>query len=424
MLRLPFSFQGTNIAFTAGGIVITVAAAGEMPVGHWKTDTAANSIIFDINGAPATATCCYSFSTPDNQLVVQFRNPDGSLTAAVMVAGFIQVLDATHTTYTVIDDSGSKTGDVFNVATDSVACDNNRLLFNFSDGSQQTFITGKGLTPIAAGKNAQAGASAKDLLTFAAETTNHTTNGGTIVHAANIRLPGTWDVQNGLVFQVSGGTGGANPLNITFVGGFKGISAGFMYTPAGGGQGVFVVTGQHTWNSGTVSWDVVIGFSQKKFTGKLSGAVVLNDGLTISGDFQVSGASGAHNFQLELKVKKTFNNAGMLLLTADVSSVAGAVSYDIGVQGTFNFNGITLTFDVKVASSGTTSVTVSLASSANTHDLMLQLGLVLKGTGTSPSISFTFTLTMTFQNGHLVKGQPKPLGAGPQAAPLSAGNPN
>src|SRR5262249_925313 len=131
-----------------------------------------------------------------------------------------------------------------------------------------------------------------------------------------------------------------------------------------------------------------------------------------------------HDFQLELKVKKTFNNAGMLVLTADVSSVGGAVSYDLGVEGTFNFNGTTLAFNVTVASSGTTSVTLSLASTANTTELMLQLGLVLKGTGASPSITFSFTLSMTFQNGHLVKGPPKPLHAGPQPAPAAPGPPH
>jgi hypothetical protein len=412
MLRLPFRSQGTNIAFTAGGVVVRVDAGGDTPIGHWRSDNATNSIKFDVSGAPQTVSCLYSFNTA-NQLVVQLRNSDRSSTIAVTLAGSIHVLDSTEIVYTVVDDSGHVTTDEFNISGRFSFDNNNHLVISFPDGAPTTSITGNAAQPIQALRNLQPGATAQDKLRFVAATKNSLSGGGTLTLPASIDIAGTWNVADGtIVFRASGGTDPTNPPVIGFAGKFKGVSAGFLYTPGpGGGQGAFLIAGTHTWNSGTASWDVLVGFSNNKFQAQVSGQFASADGLTIGGKLDITkGAGTAASFDLELKVQKRFNQAGMLTVQADVSAFPGhPVSYDLKLEGTFRFNGVALTFDAKVSNAGAT-VAIGLASTSNVFDLKFQLSMTLKGTNhPTVDLGFSFSLTMTFQNGKLVKGDPELL---------------
>src|SRR2546430_15966569 len=159
MLRLPFRSQATNIAFTAGGVVVRVDAGGDTAVGHWKSDNATNTIQFDISGAAQTVNCLYSFNTA-NQLVVQLRNPDGSSTIGVTVPGSIHVLDSTEIVYTVVDDSGHVTTDEFNIVGKFSFDNNNHLVISFPDGTPTTSIVGNAAQPIQALRNVHTGATA------------------------------------------------------------------------------------------------------------------------------------------------------------------------------------------------------------------------------------------------------------------------
>src|SRR5262249_5630950 len=167
MLRLPFRSQGTNFAFTAGGVVVRVDAGGDTFVGHWKCDSATNTIKFDINGASQTASCLYLFNTT-NQLVVQLRNSDGSSIIGVIVPGLIHVLDSIEIVYTVVDDSGHVTTDEFNIVGNFSFDNNNHLVISFSGGALTTSITGNAAQPIQALRNLQPGATAQDKLRFVA----------------------------------------------------------------------------------------------------------------------------------------------------------------------------------------------------------------------------------------------------------------
>lgn len=412
MKGIRYDVNGTTLIFGPAGDVAQLVNGNTLTVGNWQSQSAQrdNKIQYDINGqAQAPIPCQYSFNL-DNQLVAVFQRPDGTLTDPFTFIGLIEVHETTDVMYTLITGEGAPmTRNVIVYG---------RLTFD-SSNYLSIALAGGGTARIRGDGGAQAidalanlsdpDPSASDLLVFNASTINQLASGKRKSYPANINIKGNWDLaDNSLVFMAAGDNGA---IKIGFAGKFKGVAAGFAYStdPSGAKIG-FVVNGQHTWNSGTANWDVVVGYSQNAFKANLTGAVqqtLPNGAIAITGTLNVLGPNISFDFNVQARY--SFNDANMLIFNADIQTgTDGDLNYDLQLEGTFKFDGLQLTFDAKMSNTGST-ITITLATTGNQSLLQTQLSLTLDiAPGGQVDFSFTFTLSMHFMNGQLVKDPPQP----------------
>jgi hypothetical protein len=418
MKGIRYDVNGSTLIFGPEGDVAQLVNGNTVIVGSWQSQSAQrdNKIQYDINGQAQTPIPCqYSFNM-DNQLVAALQRPDGTLTDPFTFIGSIEVDETTDVIYTLITGEGAPmTRNV--IVYGSLTFDSSNFLSIALAGGGTARIRGDGGAQAidALANLSDPDPSASDLLVFNASTVNLLATGKKKSYPANINIKGNWDLaDNSLVFMAAGDT---SQIKIGFAGKFKGVAAGFAYTTDSSGAKIgFVVAGQHTWNSGSANWDVVVGFSQNTFQANLTGAVqqtLPNGAIAIQGTLNVLGNNISFDFNVQARY--SFNDANMLIFNADVQTGGdGSVNYDLQLEGTFKFDGLALAFDAKMSNAGS-SITITLATSGNQSLLQTQLSLTLDiAPGGQVNLSFTFTLSMHFVNGQLVKDAPQPK---PQAQP-------
>jgi hypothetical protein len=426
MQGIRYDIGGKTLIFSPTGEVGQSVNGVDTAVGKWKSESAEkdNQIRYDIQGqAQPPIPCRYGFN-PSNQLTAALKKADATFTPDFAFNGFIEVDDGMDIVYNLLAADGKLAGVSITVY-GAISFDaDNFLRITYAD---KTFARAKG-DGGAAAIEAIANLSdpkpeAGDLLRFNATTIN-TLAAGRKARRALIQVKGSWEpVGDESLAFVANHSGGKTQIG--FAGKFKGVAAGFAYTsdPTGTKIG-FVVSGKHQWNSVAAQWDVAIGFTNRTVQAHLSGAVTKtlpNGSVSVDGTFDLVGQK--IKFDVHLQVRHTFNAANQLIFTADVSTdPSGHLNYDLKLEGTFQFNGLVLTFAAEVMRDKA-KLSFTLATSANQQALMVQLTATLSRTPTATELTIGFTLVMNFQNGKLVKGEPKQLPAAPPAAAGAPGPP-
>jgi hypothetical protein len=408
MKGIRYDSNGLSLIFGPEGDVAQLVNGNTVAVGHWQTESTQkdNQVRYDINGQAQTPIpAVYKFNQT-NQLVCAFKEPDGTLTDDFTFIGFIEVDETTDVIYTLITGEGATMARNVILYGDVSFDSSNFLNINLTGGGSARIRGDGGAQAIQALANLT-DPTPGDLLKFNASTINQLASGKKKSFPAQIQIKGNWDVaNNSLVFMA---THDAGQTQIGFAGKFQGVAAGFAYsTDPSGTQIGFVVSGQHTFNSGTTSWDVSLGFSQKGFQAHLSNATQIqlpNGAIAIKGDLEIVGQNVTFDFNLQARF--AFNAANMLVFSADVHTApGGALNYDLKLEGTFSYDGLQLTFSATVSNTGA-SLTFTLASSGNSDALKLQLSLTLDITPAGVNLAFSFTLKMHFVDGKLVKDPPQ-----------------
>jgi hypothetical protein len=411
MKGIRFDSNGNTLIFGPEGDVARLVNGNTVTVGNWQTESSQrdNQVRYDINGIPQAPIPIQHQFNQNNQLVSTLRKPDGTLTDPFTFIGFIEVDESTDVIFTLITGEGatmSRNVIVYGALTfDS----SNFLNIDLIGGGSARIRGDGGAQAIQALANlSDPQANTGDMLKFNASTVNQLASGKKKSFPAKIQINGNWTVaNNSLVFNA---THDSDTTQISFAGKFNGVAAGFAYStdPTGTKIG-FVVSGQHTWNSGSSSWDVSVGFSQNTFQAHLNDATKIdlpNGAVAIQGKLDIVGKNVTFDFNLQARF--TFNQANMLVFTADVHTTPGGpLNYDLKLEGSFNFDGLQLTFAAKVSNTAD-SLTFTLATSGNQDALKLQLSVTLDITPGAVNLGFTFTLTMHFVDGKLVKDPATP----------------
>src|SRR5262249_49701511 len=281
---------GQTLAFLSTGDVALVAGGQQTPKGKWsaaaKTGASpANQLNYDIAGVAQPALpVTYSF-TDVNQLSVSANSAQG------VYAGAIAIDDNRDVVYTLIDGQGNTLSQRFTVY-GALNFDKatNDIVISLTGGGGAQIKRASRLQSLEALKNNIASFKGDDLLQFNAFTENQLSDGSTLLSPANIQFTGNWDFKGGQLVFVSKVQGDITrpDVELGFAGTVKGITAGFAYFADDTGTNLaFNISGQHQWNSGSESWDVSLGYAQKKFTATLSGQVQQTFGA--NQQFKISG---------------------------------------------------------------------------------------------------------------------------------------
>jgi hypothetical protein len=408
MKGLRYDWKGATLIFGPEGDVAQVVNGQQLMTGHWRSESGErdNCIRFDLNGQPQTPIPCRYRFNEFNQLVAALEKPDGSSTDEFTFTGFIEVNETGVMVFTLITGEGVAMAHNVVVYGKLHFDSSNLLVIDLAGGGSARIRGDGGSASIEALANlADPHAKAADLLKFHASTVNKLASGRKKTYLANIQLKGNWDIQdNSIVFLAAHDDGSTK---IGFAGKFKGVAAGFAYSPDGGKIG-FVISGTHTWNSGSASWDVTLGYSKARFEGHLSGAAqqtLPNGAVALTGSMDIAGKD--ISFDMNIQARFTWNQANNLIFVADVQTTPGhELNYDLKLEGTFVFDGATLRFDAKVSKTDAT-VSFALATSGNKDALTFALAMTLDRATSQVDLSFTFSMTMRWENGKLVKGPPQ-----------------
>jgi hypothetical protein len=408
MNGLKYEWDGTTLIFGPEGDVAQVVNGQQLTAGHWRSESAEcdNCIRFDLNGLQQPPIPCKYRFNEFNQLVAALKKPDGTFTDEFTFIGFIKVDETGAMVFTLITDEGAVMARNVIVYGNLHFDSSNFLVIDLAGGGSARIRGDGGSASIEALANlSDPHAKAADLLKFHASTVNRLTSGKKKTYLANIQLKGNWDIQdNSIVFLAAHENGS---MKIGFAGKFKGVAAGFAYSPDGGKVG-FVISGAHTWNSGSASWDVLLGYSKAHFEGHLSGAaqqMLPNGAVALTGSMDIAGKDVS--FDMNIQARFTWNQANNLIFVADVQTTPGhELNYDLKLEGTFVFDGATLRFDARVSKTNAT-VSFALATSGNREALIFALAMTLDRETSQVDLSFTFSLTLHWANGKLVKGQPQ-----------------
>lgn len=423
---LQANISGQKFAFTPDGNVSTVGATPQVK-GTWSTatadTTAQNKISYTINGAPQNPIPVNYQFNENNQLVavIPAAANGGADSSPFTFLGVISIDDNHDLIYSLLDTNGNPLPTSITVYGDvSVEANTNDLLIKLTNGGQ-TRITGEdGVQKLEALENDLAGFNADDLLRFNAFTTNTFADGSVKLATAKVDFIGNWDVKGDqLVFmsRVKGDITSPD-VEIGFGGTFKGIAFGFAYfSDKDGIDLAFNIKGQHTWNSGSASWNVSLGYTQKTFKASFAGTLQQKSAagrlFTLTGKTTIALADGSKpSFDLELNGEYDWTDDGKLIFSAKVSDQNDALNYDLSLEGKFVFKSGTLTFQIKFSSAKPgPNLQIALAFKGDPANLIKALSLVLNISQNKVSIDFQFEMKMTFVDGVLVKGAPKAIAA-------------
>jgi hypothetical protein len=430
MKGLTLNFQGETRVFGPDGKVNVLVNGAPVPKGSWRTQPLAgepkdNQIRYDINGqAQPPVPVKYRFN-PQNQLeaVIPAAANGGADSDPFAFMGSIQIDDAQDIVYQLITDAGAPMqrsvtlygGLRFDPKT-------HNLLIDLTGGGTAEIKGDSGITSLEALKHDITPFQSNDLLRFKASTTNLLSNGQTKKIAADTKFVGNWDLKgNQLVFvsQVKGDI--TKPtVQLGFAGKFKAISAGLAYfADAQGTQLAFTVNGQHTWNSGSANWNVLLGYAKKQFIAKVSGNLQIKKqfsdsrDLTLSADWTIQHTDGSTtNMKMELAATYRWSDKNMLTIQAQFSKNGQTVAYDLKVEGKFVFKSGVLTFQVRYSNQDPdNNFSFQIAFQANPTNLIKALSIVLNVTENSVDINFQFEMRMTWVDGKLQKSEAKPIAA-------------
>jgi len=212
---------------------------------------------------------------------------------------------------------------------------------------------------LTATENTIADFNAQDLLQFAGTTENPVSGQAGVSLPVDVVLTfaETWDIlKEGLVFisEVCVPAGGAPTIDIAFAGTLKGFTVGFAYFSgpdvSDNTQMAFSITGQHTFNSGTLDWSSAVGFSGKTFTAavEVSGQKIMgNNTLKFSGNLSLKDtAGGPLSLKLELSAEYDIDKNGILKFTASVDDTSPTPASDFKLTGSYKYIELSVTFSI------------------------------------------------------------------------------
>ena len=215
-------------------------------------------------------------------------------------------------------------------------------------------------------------------------------------------------------------------VKLGFAGKIGAVTAGFEYFADQDGQMLaFNISGQHQWKIGTTevdfNWESALGFSSTKFQAKAHFNLdeTRQDGqkLQIKGNLSLQHEDGtpatdpANPLALSIDATYSFED-NVLVLRASVSEENGELNYDLQMEGTFQFDGLTLKFGVKFTNNTQIpQFNLELASKDDPASLIHNLALTLNidESQAIAQISLSFELDMRWASGIRVIAQSKRL---------------
>jgi hypothetical protein len=431
-----------QLTFGSDGSVTDSTGASQ---GTWTTQQD-NKVHYTIGGEDQTPLDATWSMDANNVLSVVLSAGAGTEpSASFAFLGGVEIDDATHLIYFIVDGTGTKTGfKITLTGAITLSADSSSLSVALA-GAAAIQITGDSTTQIlTAAQNSVADFNAEDLLNFAAVTTN-TVEGvpDGVPVLAKINFAGNWDIRgSGLVFvsQVRVPAGGPATIDIAFAGTLKGVTVGFEYftgadatDPA---QFAFNISGQHVFDSGKLNWSSSIGFTGKAFTASVEITDQQNIGnnkLSITGKLNLSDtAGGPLKIDLSLSAEYDIDKNGVLKFTADVEEGGPTPSYDLMLSGTYKYSNMSLTFSIDYTDkAGVPDLRVNVAIQGDQNSVIQKLSLILDITPAAAQLQLTlsFSARLQFVDGQRVTQPPVQAaaaqGAQPavQAAPGQQGGP-
>ena len=418
--NLKITIGGTDYLFTEGGSVLN--AASGTPAGRWHADSdqpdSQNHLLYDLNGMvqpPLQAD--YRFNDA-NQLVVTVRDSNAGVaqTATTTFPGRIHTDDSKDIVYDIFDGSGNATGQSITLYGKLRFDTPFLLVIDLQGGGQAMIRANDTQAPIEANQAASIDAIGADRLDFKASTVNtFLLPTGQEVRAADadIGFDGQWRLDSdGLKFACDAtGDGQDQQVVLGLAGKYKGVSAGLQVTWESAGQvtAQLVVEGAHTFDSGSATWNLAIGYTQlsgqapavsAKASGAFSHTTKGGNNFLITGTLNAS-TSDAGNLALDLSLDATYKFTGGQITFSAVAAFAGSqLTYDLKLAGQLQFLGGKLTFTVDYGSDQSASLEVNYDGSADSFFKYFNLKFTRDASG-NISFGINFSIEFTYENGVL-----------------------
>ena len=411
MITLPVFFPNRRIDFTETGDVIDHKTGSS--VGRWNAESSNpaehNCLIFhDQSGSRQVLPAHYNLNA-HNQLVVSLIPEDGAVTEKSEAAfnGSIEIDDEHDVIYALSDGPGSDTGQAV-VMYGKLAFDGPKSLVLRMDGGDQTAIRSEEALPLSADENKDIDLAGQDLLVFFAATTN--TYGTTIEHRnASISFAGQWKLwPEGLAFECSAQGDLTKPdLVLSLKGRSKAVAAGLEFRLKDNDiEALFVVEGRNTYDCGSATWSIAVGYSQlakpeDRLKAAVSGKIIHTTGkgnaLTIEGRLSYQGGGKTGALDLSLAAEYTFT-AGKLVVKANASWAGSHYQYDLELSGEIKIRGGKLVFDVCYDSTHTVSLNVNYTGSD--ADFLKNFSIAIKRDSKGKvKATIGFTIKVAYLNG-------------------------
>jgi hypothetical protein len=365
-MPITMTVQGKTLLFLPNGDVAVSANNQQTVQGAWRTAVSGaepkdNKIRYTLGGADQTPIqALYSFTDPSNQLQVILKADDGTQSNPFVLLGSIAIDDGHDFVYNLLDDKGDAVNTSVTVYGSNFhfAEGTSNLTMDLESGGEVSIVGDSGINSLEAAENHVAGFNANDLLHFHASTDNTLADGSVMSVPADLSFIGTWDIQNNSLKFFSKITGDITKpdVHIGFAGKIGAVTAGFVYfADSAGTQLAFNISGQHVWKAGNntteFNWQSTLGFSQKSFDAKVKFDLTSKNtngrNFSVNGDLTLQQPNGGPlTMSFHLKAQYQWKN-NFLVFKADVRDVAGALSYELMLEGTFKLNHGSIQFAVK-----------------------------------------------------------------------------
>lgn len=377
MIALPVILPNRRLNFTDTGEVLEQSSGRS--VGRWSAESSNAAeqnclFFFDENGARLVLKAHFSF-TAQNQLHVALVPKDGVVSeeSAVTFNGSIEIDDEHDVIYALAKGPASDTGQVV-IVYGHLAFDGPKNLVLRMAGGGQTAISSHEALPLSADQNIDAARAGRDLLVFHAITTN-TYDGATEHRPAAIGFAGQWKLwPEGLSFECSADGDLAKPnLVLSLKGRCKAVAAGLEFRlKDGDAQALFAVEGRHTYDAGSATWSIAIGYSQlaepkqrikAAVKGQITHKTTGGNQLQLEGSLSYQGAGGsAGTIDLAIAAEYTFAG-GKIVFKANANWDGSRYQYDLQLGGEIKMRDGKLVFEVKYSSANTASIEVKYTGS-------------------------------------------------------------
>lgn len=367
-MPISVTANGKTLLFLPSGDVAVSENNQQTVAGQWRTAVSGaepkdNKIRYTLGGVDqAPLKAFYSFTDPSNQLQVVLEADDGTQSDPSVLLGSIEIDDAHDVVYKLLDDSGNALNTSVTIYGSNFhfADGTGDLVMDLENGGQVSIVGDSGVNSLEAAENHVAGFNANDLLHFHASTDNTLADGSVVNVPADLTFIGTWDIQDNSLTFLSKITGDITKpdVHIGFAGKIGAVTAGFVYfADSAGTQFAFNISGQHVWKAGNTTnefnWRTTLGFSQKTFDAKVSFDLTSKSttgrNFSVDGDLTLQQTDGSPlTMSFNLKAQYQWKN-NFLIFKANVSDVAGAVSYQLMLEGSFKLDHGSIQFAIKYA---------------------------------------------------------------------------
>lgn len=412
-MSLTITIGGKNLVFLPSGDVAVSDGGSQTTHGAWRTLVAGaepedNKVHYTLDGADQTPVQALYAINVSNQLQVVLQAADGTNSAPEAFSGGIEIDDAHHLIYNLIDGTGNALNKTITVYGGNFRIEDgtSNLLMDLANGGQLSIAGDSGINSLEAAENRMAGFNADDLLHFHASTDNTLDDGSVTTIPAQLSFIGTWDIQNGQLVFLSKVTGDITKpdVHIGFAGKIGAVTAGFVYfADSGGTQVALNISGQHVWKAGdsttTLNWQTSIGYSKRTFSAQadfqLDSKSKSGRNFSIDGNLKLQQPVGGE-LSLDFTLKGSYQwNNNLLTFQADVSDVAGALTYDLMLEGSFKLDHGTIKFDVKFSNvAAVSSFTLDLNVQGDKTSLIKALSVHLQITQTQAGTMINATVAL------------------------------